>query len=169
MNFRTLVCGHRAVYFGAAFLVFAITLPLAVAQEQGRQAMNPSIMTTGSVAYIVKENSTGTFAHVYFPPGSRTKWHSHSLGQIVFCEEGACINALKGGPVILLHAGEASYAPPGVPHWQGAAPNEGGTQLNINRGDPPVPTFMGMGGDVTDAEYHSATSHLEIVGPKPKK
>jgi len=70
------------------------------------------------------------------------------------------VNAIKGGPIVLLHAGETSYAPPGVPHWQGAAPNEGGTQFNISRG---TATWFG---DVTDEEYHLPTSHIEIVGPK---
>jgi hypothetical protein len=60
---------------------------------------------TGTV-YSVKENSTGTIAHIYFPPGARTKWHTHEFGHFILCEEGTCLNAIKGGPVIELHAGE---------------------------------------------------------------
>lgn len=147
-----------ALYFWAALGVAAVGLPILIAQEQDRQPIT-SPNFTGTV-YNVRENSTGTFAHIYFPPGSRTKWHSHESGQVILCEEGTCLNALKGGPVIELHAGETSYAPPGVPHWQGAAPNAGGTQFNNHRGKI---TWLDA---VTDEEYKTPPSHLAIVPPK---
>ena len=159
MKLSTLVRVGRSVYTGTMVFVFAVALPLASAQEQDRQPMDARLFTGNNVGYTLKQNSTGGIGHIYFPPGSHTKWHSHELGQIIFCEEGACVNAIKGGPVILLHAGETSYAPPGVVHWQGAPPNEGGTQFNISRG---TATWFG---DVTDEEYHLPTSHIEIVGP----
>jgi len=149
---------RSAIYVWAAFGITAAGLPLLIAQEQDREAMNSPYFS--STVYRVKENSTGTFAHIYFPPGTRTKWHSHEFGQVILCEEGTCLNALKGGPVIELHAGETSYAPPGVPHWQGAAPNAGGTQFNTHRGKI---TWMDA---VTDEEYKTPTSHLAIVPPK---
>jgi len=149
---------RSTVYFWAALALAAVALPFLIAQEQDRQPMNnPNFSAT---VYQVKENSTGTFAHIYFPPGVHTKWHSHETGQVILCEEGTCINALKGGPVIELHAGETSYAPPGVPHWQGAAPNAGGTQFNTQRGKI---TWMD---EVSDAEYKTPPSHLAIVPPK---
>ena len=147
-----------AVYFWVALGLAAVGIPFLIAQEQDRQPIT-SPYFTGTV-YSVKENSTGTSAHIYFPPGARTKWHSHEFGQVILCEEGTCLNALKGGPVIELHAGETSYAPPGVAHWQGAAPNAGGTQFNTHRGKL---TWMDA---VTDKEYETPLSHLVIVPPK---
>lgn len=142
--------------FGAA-VAFAATAFL-LAQEQDRQPMNnPNFQGT---VYQVKENSTGTFAHIYFPPGAHTKWHSHEFGQVILCEEGTCINALKGGPVVELHAGETSYAPPNIPHWQGAAAGAGGTQFNTQRGKI---TWMDP---VSDEEYKVPTAHLAIVAGK---
>lgn len=88
---------------------------------------------TGTVT-TVNENSDGRIAHYRFAPGARTKWHIHERGQIILVEEGVARTQVKGGPVIELHAGEAIYCPPGVPHWHGAAPNEGGTQYNVSRG-----------------------------------
>ena len=61
--------------------------------------------------------------------------------------------------MIELHAGETSDAPPGVPHWQGAAPHAGGTQFNNHRGKI---TWMDA---VTDAD-NAPTSRLAIVPNK---
>ena len=108
----------------------------------------------------VKENSTGTFAHYQFQPGARTQWHAHEGGQILLCEEGICRQQLKGGPIIEFRAGETSYVPPGVPHWQGSTPTAAGTQFNIHRGRI---TWLG---DVTDAEYNGPVVHLEPVPQK---
>jgi len=131
---------------------------LMLAQDSGRTLMN-SPYFTGPV-YSVKENATGTNVHIYFPAGSRTKWHSHEFGQVILCEEGTCINAIKGGPVILMHAGDTSYAPPGVMHWQGAPADAGGTQFNTHRGQ------ITWADPVTDEEYRAPTSRISIVGPK---
>jgi quercetin dioxygenase-like cupin family protein len=159
MKFSSLArCGLAGwLKWVAVAMLIAVGLPLTIAQEDRTPMNNPNF--TGTV-YQVKENSTGTFAHIYFPPGSRTKWHSHELGQVILCEEGTCVNALKGGAVVLLHAGETSYAPPNVPHWQGSAPDAGGTQFNNQRGKI---TWMDA---VTDEEYQAPKSHLAIVGPK---
>ncbi|HLG99743.1 MAG TPA: cupin domain-containing protein [Bryobacteraceae bacterium] len=149
---------HSAVYFWGALGGAVLVLPLLVAQDQERQPINnPNFSST---VYQVKENSTGTFAHIYFPPGAHTKWHSHEAGQVILCEEGTCLNALKGGPIVELHAGETSYAPPGVPHWQGAASNAGGTQFNTQRGKI---TWMDA---VTEEEYKAPTSRITIAPAK---
>lgn len=89
---------------------------------------------TGGAVTTVKEGSDGNIAHFYFAPGARTKWHIHERGQIILVEEGVARTQVKGGPVIELHAGETIYCPPGVAHWHGAAPDQGGTQYNISRG-----------------------------------
>ena len=100
---------------------------LSVAQPK----QNPNF--TGTVTPL-KEGSDGTIAHYHFEPGARTKWHIHERGQIILVEEGVARTQVKGGPVIELHAGETIYCPPGVPHWHGAAPEQGGTQYNVSRG-----------------------------------
>jgi quercetin dioxygenase-like cupin family protein len=154
MKFRS----RSAAFYFAVIGLVAVGLPFLIGQEQDRQPMNSPYFS--ATVYTVKENSTGSFAHIYFPPGVHTKWHSHEVGQVILCEEGTCLNALKGGPVVELHAGETSYAPPGVAHWQGASPNAGGTQFNTARGKI---TWMD---DVTDVEYKTPPSHLAIVPPK---
>ena len=104
------------------------------------------------------EGPKAAIAHFRFGPGSRTKWHSHSEGQIILVEEGVGLTQVKGGPVIELHAGESIYAAPGVVHWHGAAPDKGGVQYNVTRGD------IAWLGEVTDAEYRAKTVRL----PSPR-
>ena len=98
-----------------------------------QQKPNPNF--TGGEVKTITENSDGKSAHFYFSPGSRTKWHSHGGGQIILVEDGVGLYQEKGGPVVELRAGETHYCPPGVVHWHGSSPKEGGTQFNVSRGD----------------------------------
>jgi len=108
---------------------------------------------TGGVVTTVEENSKGSIAHFRFGPGARTKWHSHEGGQIILVEEGVGLYQNQGGPVIELHAGETTYCPPGVVHWHGAAPDQGGVQFNISRGDI---TWLE---EVSDQDYNTPPQH----------
>jgi quercetin dioxygenase-like cupin family protein len=112
---------------------------------------NPNF--TGGEVKTVKENSQGNIAHFYFPPGVRTKWHSHEGGQIILVEDGVGLYQEKGGPVVELRAGETRYCPPGVAHWHGASPKQGGTQFNISRGGI---TWLD---EVTDQEFTATPVH----------
>ena len=126
--------------FGVAF----VCLLFLLSGIQAQQKQNSNFMGTVTK---VDENSQASIAHFRFEPGSRTKWHIHEGGQIILVEEGVALTQLKGGPVIELHAGETTYAPPGVAHWHGAAPDKGGTQFNISRGGI---TWLG---EVTEKEF----------------
>ncbi len=113
----------------------------------------PSSNFTGGEVKAIKENSEGRPAHFYFGPGARTKWHSHEGGQIILVEDGVGLYQEKGGPVVELRAGETHYCPPGVVHWHGASPTEGGTQFNVSRGG------ITWGAEVTDAEFNAKPIH----------
>lgn len=58
-------------------------------------------------------------AHVRFTPGARTNWHSHGLGQTLYCTDGVGFVATRDGKVIVLRAGETVWTPPGEEHWHG--------------------------------------------------
>lgn len=102
---------------------------------------------TGGEVTKLDSGPAPAIAHFRFGPGSRTKWHSHSGGQIILVEEGVALAQVKGGPVIELHAGETTYVGPGVMHWHGGGVKEGGVQYNVTRGD------ITWGAEVTGAEY----------------
>ena len=57
---------------------------------------------------------------VRFTPGARTNWHSHALGQTLFCTDGAGLAVSRDGTVIRLTPGETVWTPPGEEHWHGA-------------------------------------------------
>lgn len=120
------------------FLVGGLALA-AVAQDS-----NPNFI--GKIERLT-DDAPGKIAYIKFEPGARTRWHIHEKGQLVFVMEGVGLEQQKGGPVRILHAGDAVWCPPGVAHWHGAAPNEGGTQYNITRGD------IKWLDQVTEAEY----------------
>lgn len=84
-----------------------------------------------------------------FEPGNKTYWHSHEGGFILFVQEGRARVQTRGQPMKELGPGEVDYAPPGVEHWHGAAPNEPLLQLGV------VPYGGGIKflEPVTDAQY----------------
>jgi quercetin dioxygenase-like cupin family protein len=84
-----------------------------------------------------------------FEPGNKTYWHSHEGGFILFVQQGRARVQTRGGPMRELGPGEIDYAPPGVEHWHGAAPDEPLLQLGV------VPFGGGIRflEPVTDAQY----------------
>jgi quercetin dioxygenase-like cupin family protein len=139
--------GGRKVVAVATAAVFAGILhsPGTVRAQQPKQ--NPNF--TGTVTRIT-ENSQAAIVKFRFEAGARTKWHSHDGGQIILVEDGVCRTQVRGGPVVELHAGETTYAPPGVAHWHGAAPDQACTQFNVTRGG------VQWLDEVTEKEYTAA-------------
>src|SRR6185369_6727932 len=60
---------------------------------------------------------------VTFTPGARTAWHSHPVGQTLFCLSGAGRVQREGEQVQEIRAGDTVIIPPNVRHWHGAAPD----------------------------------------------
>lgn len=61
---------------------------------------------------------------VTFAPGSRTAWHSHPVGQTLFCLSGAGRVQAEGGQVQEIRAGDTVVIPPNTRHWHGSAPGK---------------------------------------------
>jgi quercetin dioxygenase-like cupin family protein len=61
---------------------------------------------------------------VSFTPGGRTAWHSHPVGQTLYCLSGAGRVQFEGGPVQELRPGDTVQIPPDTRHWHGAAPDK---------------------------------------------
>jgi quercetin dioxygenase-like cupin family protein len=61
---------------------------------------------------------------VSFTPGARTAWHSHPVGQTLFCLSGAGRVQREGEQVQEIRAGDTVIIPPDVRHWHGAAPDK---------------------------------------------
>ncbi len=93
--------------------------------------------------------------NVTFAPGSRTYWHSHPGGQLLYCTSGEGCYQEKGEPVRYLKVGDVVEIKPDVVHWHGATPNSEFIHLGISTqlSKGPADWF----GEVTDKEYDNAT------------
>ena len=73
---------------------------------------------------MVGEMPSRMRATVYtFNPGGRTAWHSHPVGQTLYCLSGIGRICFKGEPPQALHPGDTVNIPPDTWHWHGAAPD----------------------------------------------
>lgn len=93
--------------------------------------------------------------NVTFAPGSRTDWHSHPGGQILYCTSGKGYYQEKGKTIQHLIAGDVVEIKPDVVHWHGAAPNSEFVHLGIS-------TQLSKGAvvwynAVTEGEYCNST------------
>jgi quercetin dioxygenase-like cupin family protein len=71
---------------------------------------------------------------VFFPPGARTHWHSHSQGQILFVTHGAGYVQARGGEAVQVGAGDVVYFSGDEIHWHGAGPDSYLTHTAISLG-----------------------------------
>lgn len=97
------------------------------------------------------ENFDAMSYNVTFAPGSRTNWHSHPGGQLLFCTSGQGYYQEEGKPAQLLKAGDVVEIKPNVLHWHGAAPNHEFVHLGISTQLAKGP--VEWNGPVTDQEY----------------
>ena len=61
---------------------------------------------------------------VSFTPGARTAWHTHPVGQTLYCMSGAGRVQKAGEQVQEIRPGDTVIIPPDVRHWHGAAPDK---------------------------------------------
>jgi quercetin dioxygenase-like cupin family protein len=92
---------------------------------------------------------------VSFTPGARTAWHTHPVGQTLYCLSGVGRVQREGEPVQELHPGDTVMIPPDVRHWHGAAPDRLFAHLAMSE-----ITEAGAGTDwqekVSDTDYTKA-------------
>ena len=90
---------------------------------------------------------------VHFTPSSRTAWHQHPYGQILYVTEGVGRVQQQGGLIQEVRAGDIIITEPGEWHWHGAAPTHFMTHLGLlEAGDDGADAEWGK--HVTDDEYH---------------
>jgi quercetin dioxygenase-like cupin family protein len=90
---------------------------------------------------------------VSFTPGARTGWHSHPVGQTLYCLSGVGRICFKGEPPKVLNPGDTVLIPPDTWHWHGAAPDRLFAHLAMSEtGDKGQGTTWSD--HVSDAEYN---------------
>lgn len=88
--------------------------------------------------------------NVTFAPGTRNNWHSHSVGQVLFCTEGTGYYQERGKAARRLTPGSVVEIPANTEHWHGAAPDSEFVHLGIT--PRAASNRTAWGGPVTDAE-----------------
>jgi 4-carboxymuconolactone decarboxylase len=68
---------------------------------------------------------------VTFEPKSRTNWHSHTYGQILFVTQGIGYYQEKGKAIQLINEGDVVKIPKNVTHWHGASHNSSMVHIAI--------------------------------------
>jgi quercetin dioxygenase-like cupin family protein len=69
-----------------------------------------------------------------YDAGARSYWHAHEGSQILILEKGRGRVQEQGKPVREMLPNQPVFLAAGVPHWHGAAPDEGLTQIAVNIG-----------------------------------
>lgn len=136
---------------------------LAVSRAAGRRDAFPKgeaapANFTGNawVAMLVDNKDYDLSAYnVTFAPGTRNNWHSHSVGQVLLCTEGAGYYQERGKAARRLGPGDVVEIPADTEHWHGAAPDSEFVHLGITPKASSNKTTWGA--PVTDAEYAEAT------------
>ena len=120
-----------------------------------RQPGNPDLFTGGVVhATPLSEPDDPDGVRVIaveFPPGARSKWHSHPAGQVLHIVSGSGVVANEQGQVIPMAEGDTVTVSAGELHWHGADRDSTMLQLSIT-------THGGAewAHEVTDEEYDRA-------------
>lgn len=69
---------------------------------------------------LMPGNGEVAVAHVHFPPGVFTDWHSHAQGQYLIVTEGTGRFQEWGEPQQTIRKGDVVWIPPHAKHWHGA-------------------------------------------------
>ncbi|MDQ4106722.1 MAG: cupin domain-containing protein, partial [Actinomycetota bacterium] len=105
-----------------------------VSSRDAEARRGPEEWFTGSVwieATTVPQPGAGLF-RVLFEPGSRTNWHTHPEGQILYVVTGMGRIQREGEGVLEIRAGDIVYIAPDEKHWHGAASDAFMVHIAVN-------------------------------------
>ncbi|MGO9103616.1 MAG: cupin domain-containing protein [Mycobacterium sp.] len=127
-----------------------------VAEEARKAGLAPTRVPklfTGSVwgeVLMPRENDVGA-NKVTFAPGSRTAWHRHDGGQMLFGLGGNGLVVTRSGEVTRIFDGVVVHAFRHEEHWHGAVPDSFMTHLSCE-----LVGEMEIYDEVTDSDYAAA-------------
>lgn len=95
-------------------------------RAESRAAVDPEPKHFTGQAWIQRPRSIAgdlKEAVVYFAPRSRTDWHAHPGGQLLYVLSGRGRAGSRQGEFYELLPGDVLVTPPRAEHWHGAAPD----------------------------------------------
>jgi quercetin dioxygenase-like cupin family protein len=135
----------RAGLFGAFLLIGWIGGTIAAQQPPVRPPTPVTSNFTGAVSSL--DASDVRAVRFQYDARARSYWHAHDGSQILIVEKGRGRMQIQGQPIKEMVPGQPAFFPAGIPHWHGAAPDQGLTQIAVNVGGV---KWMNA---VTDQEY----------------
>lgn len=97
-----------------------------IRSEQRTTKVQPPASFVGTVyadeVVVGEKPSRMRGTRVTFTPGARTNWHTHPVGQTLYCMTGVGRYQEVGKALIELRPGDTVVIPPGAKHWHGSAP-----------------------------------------------
>src|SRR5262245_726326 len=117
--------------------------------QQSPQTPRPPTPVTANFTGSVRSLDAADVRSVRFQydAGARSYWHAHEGAQVLLLERGRGRMQIQGQKIQEMRPGQPVFFPAGVPHWHGAAPDEGLTQIAVNVGG------ARFTGPVSDDEY----------------
>src|SRR5215204_1278613 len=95
-------------------------------------------------------------ALVSFSPFSRTDWHRHPQGQLLYIVSGRGRIGTEDGLVMDMRAGDIVLADANKEHWHGAAPDSPVVHLSVTLHGTPGADDTDWGSPVEDPQYSRA-------------
>ncbi|MEU9889972.1 cupin domain-containing protein [Sphaerisporangium sp. NPDC051011] len=107
-----------------------------------------SSTTTGTVWSDIMVAADDTRAiNIFFAPCSRTHWHTHEGGQLLYTVAGEGWICERGQERVTVGPGDVVWTEPGVEHWHGATDKGMLTQFIVHFGE------VDWRGEVADEDY----------------
>jgi quercetin dioxygenase-like cupin family protein len=142
--------GYRAFRRqGLALVLMWLTWPVWVGSGQSvPKSQTPATLPnfTGTVASLDASDLRGV--RFRYEAGARSYWHVHDGDLVLMLEQGRGRAQVQGQKIQEFGPGQPVLLPGGVPHWHGAAPDQGLTWVALTIGRNVTPM-----GPVSDDEY----------------
>src|SRR5262245_39712226 len=127
---------RRSRYDRLLVVLFLLSAALIASAQQPPQSPRPPTTVTANFTGTVRNLDAADVRSVRFQyeAGARSFWHSHDGLQVLLLEQGRGRVQVQGLAMREMVPGQPVYLPAGVPHWHGAAPDQGLTQISVSIG-----------------------------------
>ena len=113
--------------------------PRVAKAQEGQTKIAPADKFVGQVlqdqVFEPEDPSRLRVTRVTFTPGSRTNWHTHAVGQILYVLSGVGRYQLEGEMAQEIKPGDTVVVPPKTRHWHGASPDQMMCHLALSETD----------------------------------
>jgi len=137
------------VFLGTVLLLVSLKGSTSAAQQPPVPAAGGARFTGKQQMLEAASSETLRAARGRFEAGTRSYWHSHETGQLIFVQEGRARLQRKGEPIKDLKAHESDFTEANVLHWHGAAPDQAAVLTTVAFGG----STKWLDEEVTDAQY----------------